>query len=286
MLLDALNIVGTGAISTSGTGNTVTIAFGSSGASPGDVLVINNSGIAEFEPLLFNENSGSATFNASGALSIVGTGAISTSGTGSQVTITFGSSGASPGDVLVINSSGIAEFEPLLFNENSGSATFDASGSLNIIGTGAISTSGTGNTVTIAFGSSGASPGDVLVINNSGIAEFEPLLFNENSGSATFNASGALSIVGTGAISTSGTGTQVTIAFGSSGASPGDVLVINNSGIAEFEPLLFNENSGSATFDASGSLNIIGTGAISTSGTGNTVTIALALQDHLLATSS
>ena len=70
------------------------------------------------------------------------------------------------------------------------------------------------------------------MINSSGIAEFEPLLFNENSGSATFNASGALSIVGTGAISTSGTGNTVTIAFGSSGSSPGDVLVINSSGIA------------------------------------------------------
>ena len=127
------------------------------------------------------------------------------------MTIAFGSSGASPGDVLVINSSGIAEFEPLLFNENSGSATFDASGSLNIVGTGAISTSGTGNTVTIAFGSSGSSPGEVLTINSSGIAVFEPLVFNENSGSATFNASGALSIVGGTGVSTVGTGAQVTI---------------------------------------------------------------------------
>lgn len=107
-----INVLGSGAITTTGSGSTVTIT-------------------APFVATSYVENTGTA-IPAGGILNVIGAGTVTTSGSGNTITIT-GTNGPTV---------------PTTFHTQSGDA-IPALNILNISGSGGLTTSGTGNTVTI-----------------------------------------------------------------------------------------------------------------------------------------
>ena len=253
------SIVGSGQVTVTSTGGTITIASTGSVASS------------------FVENIGTAT-PSGGTLNILGGTGVTTVGTNATVTINLSGSGSfstngviyfngsslvtatgTSGQILTINNSGIPQFATFTFTENSGSAIFSTSDNLNILGIGGISTSGAGSTVTITL-----------------------------SGSASFTTDGVIYWNGTSLVSTSaGTAGQLLVSKGP-GAGPtyqtitgagqitvtstgGTITIASSSAVASS----FVEDFGTAT-PAGGVLNVFGGTGITTFGTNSTITITLA----------
>lgn len=189
---------------------------------------------------------------------------------------------------------------PTQFNADTGSAT-PALNELNILGTGGITTTGSGNTITIDGGAST----ETLTGNSGG-----PV--GATAGNINTIGAGSITIVGTPGTSTlttqltgltnhslllgSGTSTITNLGaaingqlpIGSTGADPvlarltssdSSIVITNGPGSIDLmagsaTPDTFVTDSGSAT-PVSGILNDIGSGSITTTGSGNTVTTAL-----------
>src|SRR3984957_13155714 len=273
-----LNLFGSGIITTSGTGNTVTIQ----------------------------------TTSLSNGQLFIGSGGTPVAGTltpGNGITITPGA-----GSITISASSTFAD----QFDTNGGGTATPSGGILNLFGSGIITTSGTGNTVTIQttslsngqlFIGSGGTPvagtltpgngititpgaGSITISASSTFAD----QFDTNGGGTATPSGGILNLFGSGIITTSGTGNTVTIQttslsngqlFIGSGGTPvastltpgagisittgaGSITISNTSASA----IQFDGNTGTATLSA-GVINIVGNtdGIVSTTATGNTVTI-------------
>ena len=220
-----LNLLGSGIITTTGLGNTVTI----------DTIPLTNGQL----------------FIGSGGTPVAGT---LTGGNG--ITITPGA-----GSITISASSTFAD----QFDTNGGGTATPSGGILNLFGSGIITTSGTGNTVTIQttslsngqlFIGSGGTPvastltpgagisittgaGSITISNTSASA----IQFDGNTGTATLSA-GVINIVGNtdGIVSTTATGNTVTIQsttltdgqlfIGSSGNPPAASTLTAGSGIS------------------------------------------------------
>ena len=256
-----INFVGGGDIATSATGSTVTIT--------------NSAGPA----LTYTADTGTAQSAASNINFLGGTNGIDTTASGSTITFNFDvteqptiptsvttDSGTCTPDLntfaIVGDSAGIdvtasgstvtvafdvTEVNTLarLYTADSGTAT-PSGGNINILGgSGGIDTVASGATVTVNFDVT-----EVPTLATSYVAD---------SGTAT----PALNVInikgGTNGIDTVGSGSTITINF--------DVTE------APTIATTYTANSGSATPSAN-NLNILGTGSISTSGSGSTITIA------------
>ena len=189
-----LNLLGSGIITTTGLGNTVTI----------DTIPLTNGQL----------------FIGSGGTPVAGT---LTGGNG--ITITPGA-----GSITISASSTFAD----QFDTNGGGTATPSGGILNLFGSGIITTSGTGNTVTIQTTS--LSNGQLFI------------------------GSGGTPVAST---LTPGAGISITTGAGS--------ITISNTSASAIQ---FDGNTGTATLSA-GVINIVGNtdGIVSTTATGNTVTI-------------
>lgn len=168
---------------------------------------------------------------------------IATLTAGSGITIVNG-----PGSITISAASAVSESFPT----NSGTA-IPVAGVLNVLGVNNIATSGSGNTVDISV--SGTTNHSLQLGNSTGSLNSLGVATN---GQLPIGSTGADPVL---AAITSGTGITVTNGAGS--------ITIAASGSV---PITFDGNTGSAT-PSVGIINIVGSGGITTSATGSTVTI-------------
>ena len=256
-------ITGSGSISVTSTGGTITISSTSAAASS------------------FVEDVGTAT-PAGGVLNVLGGTGITTSGTNSTVTITLSGAGSfstngviyfngsslvtatgTAGQILTINNSGTPQFATFTFTENSGSAVF-SSNNLNIVGAGGISTNGTSSTVTISLSGSGSFSSDgVIYWNGTAFASTSAgaagQVLVSRGGIGSPSAPSFQSITGGGGIDITSNG--------------GTISIVGDAIIAEF----FKGNTGTAQASSPAhTINIVGgDGIMTTFATGNTVYVNL-----------
>lgn len=348
---NVLNVLGGPGISTSGSGNTITITTG--GATPAIDSIAVQTGTS---PVVATAG-GLVTMN--GATVAAGTNPVRTDGTGpNTLAIEVQRSQAlAASDSTKI---GLSNFDSSKFTVdangfvstsgtgiantitgNSGGALAPTLGNWNIIGTGSITTSGAASTLTtqltgltnhsvlvgagtatitklavgtngqVLIGATGADPAFASLTSTGGTISFTaganslnleagasvPTTFTATTGTATpalnnLNILGASTAAGTSPVSTTGSGSTITVNVQKSQA----IATTNatNVGLAAFDSARFTVdangfvslastgvaetitgNSGGALSPTAGNWNILGTGSITTSGSGSTLTTQL-----------
>lgn len=252
---NTFSIVGTGGVTTSGVGTTLTI----DGSGIGSALTVT-------------ADSGGALSPSGDNWNFLGGEGIDTSGAGSTITIA--------GEDASTTNKGIASFTAADFDVTSGAVSLEdtvvksitsdagsvtpASHIFNAVGGTGITTAAATDTLTIS-------------INNAVVGQ----TITGDTGGALSPTTGNWNILGGEGIDTSGTGSTLTIA--------GEDATTANKGIASFTAADFNVTAGaveledtvvkSVTSDAgtatpSGhAFSVVGTGGITTSATGSTVTV-------------
>lgn len=218
-----------------GTATWILLEGASFGTTNNAILIGNASGGISSLPVALN-----------GQLPIGNTGnppTIATLTAGTGVTIVNG-----PGSITISAASAVSES----FVTNSGTA-IPVAGVLNVLGVNNIATSGSGNTVDISV--SGTTNHSLQLGNSTGSLNSLGVATN---GQLPIGSTGADPVLAT---ITAGTGVTVTNGAGS--------ITIAASGSV---PITFDGNTGSAT-PSGGVINIVGTGGLTTSATGSTVTI-------------
>jgi hypothetical protein len=292
---NVLNIFSGSNLTTTGSGNTVTISL----ASLQNHSLVVGSGTAAFTNLGVATN-GQIPIGSAGADPVLNT---ITAGTG--ITVTNGA-----GTITVAVASGAAVVQTL--TGNSGGAISPTAGNINTLGTGSITIAGSGSTLTtqltgltnhnVLVGAGTATITNVAPSATSGVplisqgAASDPafgtaVVAGGGTGSTSFNTTG---VVISGATSTTAlsalTLTDGQLVIGSSIGAPaaatltaGSGISITNghntisiavtSGATVVETL--TGNSGGAISPTSGNINTLGTGSITIVGSGSTLTTQL-----------